>query len=137
MTVDALLVQLGAASPLERDDAAAWLGDMLRAGVLDQETAERVVAALVALAVGERDRVVTEQALYSIGEAFVHRLIPLRVVEPLVDRMPTLDNELAGYVLNTLACTRDLAVRPVLARFAADPDPTVRQHAVEAIAELD
>jgi HEAT repeat protein len=134
VTAEDLLARLDAADPRERDEAAAGLGDLLRGAAFDQRTTERVVAALVALALRERDRTVTEQALYSIGEAGGR--IPLRVVEPLVARMSTLDNELVGYVLDILGSTRDPTVRPVLDRFVADPDPAVRRSAEEAIAEL-
>ena len=94
------------------------------------------MAELVAVAVVDGQDSVQEAALHACGEAVGYYDLPLALFEPLVPLMSGLSAELIGYVLGLLGATHDPAARPVIASFADHPDPSVREEAVEALAEL-
>lgn len=120
----------------QRELAAAELGDLLRADAVDLTNAELVVTRLVELVLTDQEHTIAEEALNSISEGFGHRELPLRLVMPLVPRMPSLPPDLIEYALNILACTHDATARPVIAAYLDHPVPAVRDSAEEALREL-
>ncbi|MYV51225.1 hypothetical protein [Streptomyces sp. SID3212] len=122
--------------PNRRDVAADTLGDLLRGTALDADMARLVVGRLVGLAVDEPQTEVREAALNSIGEAFNHHCLPLDLVEPLADAMPTMEHALLEYVLYIFSATRDPQARVLIEPFLDHPDPQVRQEARLAVAEI-
>ncbi|MFB8039100.1 hypothetical protein ACFC5Z_40645 [Streptomyces sp. NPDC056004] len=123
-------------NPDKRDVAAAALGDLLRGTALDTESACLIVGRLVGVAVNDPVTNVRESALNSISEAFNRHNLPLGLVEPLAQAMPTMERELLAHTLYIFGATRDLRAYPLIESFLHHLDPDVREEARLAAAEI-
>jgi HEAT repeat protein len=130
------LARLAHPDSRQRELAAAELGDLLRSDAVDLTNAELVITRLVELVLTDQEHTIAEEALNSIGEGFGHLELPLRLVMPLVRRMPSLPPDLIEYALNILGCTHDPAARPMIVAYLEHPVPAVRDSAEEALREL-
>ncbi|WP_245938899.1 HEAT repeat domain-containing protein [Actinacidiphila glaucinigra] len=122
--------------PNRRDVAASVLGDLLRGNALDAEATRLVVGRLVGLTVNEPVAMVRESALNSIGEAFNHHPLPLRLVQPPAAVTPTMEPELLAHALHIFGATHDPQAGPLIEPFLDHPDTEVRGEARRAAAEI-
>jgi len=122
--------------PDRRDEAADALGDVLRNAGLDQAGARTAVARLVVLAVDEPVTRVRESALNAVSEAFNSYRVPLAVVEPLTAALGTMTPELLAHALYIIGATQDPQTRPLIEPFLEHRDPSVREEAERALAEI-
>ncbi|WP_328296393.1 HEAT repeat domain-containing protein [Streptomyces sp. NBC_00435] len=130
------LEALTSQSPRERDVRAAELGDLLRGSALSQAVAELIVSRLATLTISEPDYAVRESALNSICEAFNHHKLPLRLLEPLIPGLSTLEPELLKSSLYILGATQDRTAAETITPFLNHHDPEVREEAARALSEI-
>ncbi|WP_051716148.1 HEAT repeat domain-containing protein [Streptomyces bikiniensis] len=120
-----------------RDFRLDEISDVLEAGLLTQEDAERAVGRMVGVALsGDEDRAVLESALYAVCTAGTRYTLPLPLVKPLADAADRFDPPLLAYVLSALGSTYDKAATPLAERFLDHPHPEIRREAEDALTEI-
>jgi HEAT repeat protein len=122
--------------PDRRDNAAGALGDLLRTGGLDQDSARAAVARLVVLAVEEPVTRIRESALNAVSEAFNSYRLPLTLVEPLTTALDTMPAELLAHAVYIFGATQDPRARPLIEPFLSHPDSNVCDEAEHALMEI-
>ncbi|MEV7674465.1 hypothetical protein [Streptomyces sp. NPDC088752] len=120
-----------------RDFCLDAVGDLLEAGLLTREDAERAVGRMVALALSDdEDRTVLESALHAVCTAGTRYVLPLPLVAPLAAAADRFDPPLLAYVLSALGSTHDRAAVPLARRFLDHPRPELRREAEDALTEI-
>ncbi|MFJ3501463.1 MULTISPECIES: hypothetical protein [unclassified Streptomyces] len=111
--------------------------DLLEAGLLTREDAERVVGRMARIALSEdEDGAVLESALHAVCTAGTRYTLPLPLVEPLAAAADRFERPLLVYVLSALGSTHDRAAIPLAERFLDHPHPEIRREAEDALTEI-
>ncbi|MFF5637425.1 hypothetical protein [Streptomyces sp. NPDC012825] len=120
-----------------RDFRLDEINDLLEAGLLPREDAERTVGRLAAVALSDdEDRTVLESALHAVCTAGTRYVLPLPPVAPLAAAAARFDPPLLTYVLSALGSTHDRAAIPLARRFLDHPHPEIRRQAEDALTEI-
>ncbi|MET9929479.1 MULTISPECIES: hypothetical protein [unclassified Streptomyces] len=120
-----------------RDFCLDGIGDLLEAGLLTREDAERAVGRMAAVALSDdEDRTVLESALNAVCTAGTRYVLPLPLVAPLADAADRFDPPLLAHVLSALGSTYDRAAIPLAKRFLDHPHPGIRREAEDAPTEI-
>ncbi|WP_432086579.1 HEAT repeat domain-containing protein [Streptomyces sp. bgisy095] len=113
------------------------VGDLLEAGLLTREDAERAVGRMARIALSEdEDGAVLESALHAVCTAGTRYTLPLPLVQPLADAADRFERPLLAYVLSALGSTHDKAAIPLAKRFLGHPHPEIRREAEDALTEI-
>ncbi|WP_020521656.1 HEAT repeat domain-containing protein [Catelliglobosispora koreensis] len=131
-----ILTELAGSEARQRERAAAELGDLFEAGVLDQDEAELAVAALVDLALAEGAGSVAGESLNSLGKASIHYWPSYSTVSRLITLLPGASVAEIEHILDILASTHDPAAKQIILSYVEHPHVVVRQAAADALEEL-
>ncbi|MFJ7130388.1 HEAT repeat domain-containing protein [Streptomyces sp. NPDC098101] len=113
------------------------IGDLLEAGPLTRQDADRIVGRMARIGLSEdEDRTVLESALHAISTAGTRYALPLPLVEPLADAADRFDPPLLAHVLSALGSTYEKAAIPLAKRFLGHPHPEIRREAEDALTEI-
>jgi hypothetical protein len=131
-----ILVALAGGEAQQRDRAASELGDLFAAGALDQDEADRAIAALVDLALNEDTGSVAEEALDSIGKASFHYRPSYSTVSRLATLLADASAAEIEHILDILASTHHPAAQRIILPYVEHAHAVVRQAAADALEEL-
>jgi HEAT repeat protein len=131
-----LLSRLTDPSAQVRDRAYDEIGDLLETHPWDQ-SALAAVKALAQQVSTEQDPVALESLLNALVRAASRgEAGPTTYYDPLVSSIANIPGHLLPYAFEVLAQTHDRRFEPILAQYASDPSPGVREAAREALVEL-
>ena len=132
-----LLHRLQAATPEERDLAAAELGDLFEADYLKQREFVKAIPLLMQAAFKELDPDAKESMFNALSSAAMDDNAKLVTWEPIAEHIKELAPNCLEHALVILSFTGDRKYRPVIEPFLRHPNQDVQRDAREALHLLD